>query len=624
MESDNKNNKIARFGNILYAPELPALYNQGLTDYEILVRLASAINNNAQVMTSWYSIVEELQKILADVDVTIKEKVIEAIQKLYDNGELAEIIGNVITNSMTGKTGDIDLAHMGYILHKAHSWGVSNLPAVDANITVDEELYSALQGNCVFTINGNMFWACAYVCQNGYKVGEENNAIRLYIYTVNQNGSLSYVTDKEFAVIGHANSMTYKDGYLYISPTSYAGNSGGLTCDIKRISFDGETLGGAWNSGLQRYTAESKTPTGWIYDTRYCDNICSYDGVLYVFDEFFNMYSYDWDSNIVTLVEERINGVEGRSGTSDGLSVTDNYIYFGASGYRIKRYNKQLKYVDWVYQLPAKASNGAYKLGEVEGFTVIDGIIYLASFYNLCGVSTKYNTYSITHFYRQNLATNNITIPNAVNWSNGYVMERGIFVIDGNLPADNMNSINDYFTCPCVQVALDFLENNDYLQRGELSIRQRRNLSTIDIRTTKPLVISGSYYRSNIEKDLSPSLGHIYCTSNTNLYLIDIIVNNRLPLDISDSNATDNCVFNGGGTINVQNCTFPTGLITNAVNVKYAIKAYHGTLNARTDKSYSTNPEQWVKYRTTEGVSNPSYTAGSVIVRNINQVVTGN
>lgn len=120
MEKDNKNNKIARFGNILYAPELPALYNQGLTDYEILVRLASAINNNAQVMTSWYSIVEELEKILADVDAVVKEKVIEAIQKLYDNGELAEIIGNVITNSMTGKTGDIDLAHMGYILHKAH------------------------------------------------------------------------------------------------------------------------------------------------------------------------------------------------------------------------------------------------------------------------------------------------------------------------------------------------------------------------------------------------------------------------------------------------------------------------------------------------------------------------
>ena len=72
------------------------------------------------------------------------------------------------------------------------------------------------------------------------------------------------------------------------------------------------------------------------------------------------------------------------------------------------------------------------------------------------------------------------------------------------------------------------------------------------------------------------------------------------------------------------NCAFPTGLITNGKSVKYAVKAYHGVLNVRTDENYATNPEQWEKLRAGVGVTNPKYTAGSDIARNINQTVTGN
>jgi hypothetical protein len=106
--------------------------------------------------------------------------------------------------------------------------------------------------------------------------------------------------------------------------------------------------------------------------------------------------------------------------------------------------------------------------------------------------------------------------------------------------------------------------------------------------------------------------------------MIDIIVNNRLPADMNDANATDNCICSLGGIISVQNCAFATGLITNSITVRFAVKAYHGTLNVRTDQSYSTNPEQWETYREAAGVSNPAYTAGSVIIRNINNTVTGN
>lgn len=566
----------------------------------------------------------KVDALVADLDGAIKDEVARVIDDMYESGELGAVIAQAIANSMTGKTGNIDLSHMGYILHKAHSWAFSQLPPEDQPFTIDEEYYNSLQGNTVFMINGNLYWACAYVCQNGSHF-ETNNAIRMYVYTINQDGSLSYITDREFAGVGHANGVGYCNGYIYITSNSMAGSGGGASKIVSRISFDGENLGGVWSETYNKYVVEDKTPTG--VEGNFTDFVCGYDGIIYFADSNMSIYTFDWETAVATKVYNRINGIEGYTG--DGMSVTEDYIYMGASGYRIKRYNKNLGYVDWVYQLPTKANNGAFKIGEVEGFTVINGILYLAGGYNLSGVSTKYNTYSVTHFYRQNLATNDIKIPALVNWSNGYIMENAIFTITGALPSDRDNprhitNTTEYLNTNSVQMALDLIETNDYIQRGVISIRQRRNTETIDIRTTKPINIDGTYYRNNIESGVSPSVGHIYTATNSSLYLLNIIINNRLPEDIDNSNATDNCICSIGGIISVLSCTFPTGLITNAENVKYAIKAYHGVLNVRTDENYATNPEQWEKFRAGVGVTNPKYTAGSDVVRNINQTVTGN
>lgn len=598
----------------------PYFYNDSPLPMELIYK---ALTELGDVVPTVAELKVKVDKLIADLDGAIKDEVQCVINEMYESGELAQVIAQTIANSMTGKTGDFDLAHMAYILHAAHSYGRNELPPEDAALTINEEYYNALQGNCVFDIDGNLFWACCYVCQNGSDK-ENNNACRIYVYTINQDGSLNYVTDKEFAVMGHCNSMTYLNGYLYICPNSYLGTGGGSTTDVHRIAFDGETLGGTIDPDTQKYRAETQTPArGFIVAPGYTDYIMTFNNKLYLCDRIMNVYSYDWDSNSVQIEYHTINGTDYNPG-GDGASMSEDYIYIGASGYRIKRYNKNLGYIDWVYQLPYKPNNRAFKLGEVEGFTVRNGVLYLAGFYNLNSESTRSNTYSITHFYRQNLATNNIRIPNFVNWSNGYVRANAIFAVEGNIPGDRDNPRSDYFSVPCAQVAIDFIESNDYIERGIVSVRQYRNLSTIDIRTTKPITIDGTYYRNNVSRGTSPSIGHIYCWSNSNLYLVNIIVDNRLPLDINNVNITDNCICNLGGNMSVQNCAFPTGLNTNAINVKYAIKAYHGTLNARSDADYSTSPESWVKNRTTRGVKNPAFTAGSDIIRNINQTVTGN
>lgn len=572
-------------------------------------------------------LVDAVNKFNEEFEHTIEQEVIDKINEMYESGQLAQIVGEVVANSMTGKTGDIDLYHMGYVLHRAHTYGVSTLPDEDAALTYQEELYSALQGNCVFEINGNLFWACCYVCQNGsqYDNVNGNNSINLYVYTINNDMSLSYVTNKEFAVIGHANSMTFNNGYLYITPNSYQGSGGGSTTDVHRIAFDGETLGGTWHPESQTYRAETKTPTGWIYDTAFSDNISAYNGVIYICDQFKNVYTYDWNTNTVTLLYERINGIYGGASGGDGLSVTENYIYFGCNNsFGVKRYNRSLGYVDWVYNIPRKPNQGAYKLGEVEGLTVIDGILYVGTFYNLCGTDGKTNTYSITHFYCQNLATNNIPIQRVINWSSSYNSRRGSFYVQGDLPTDDMNSLNDYFNVPCVQVAVDFIETNDMLQRGTISVRQYRNLSTIEIVTTKPIIIDGSYYRNTMNPGTNPSIGHIHILQNADVLIKNINIDNRLPADINNNIFNRNCIYCLGSVLNIEGVGFPTGKNTNAINVRFAIEFYRGLLNARTNDSYATNPEAWVNYREAEGVTNPEYVGGYTSVKNINGTITGN
>ena len=561
-------------------------------------------------------LVDAVNKFNEEFEETIKQEVVDKINEMYTSGELSQIIGQAIQNSLVGKNGDFDLSHMGYILHKAHSYGVSELPAEGASLTIQEELYSALQGNCVFDINGNLFWACCYVVQNG-STFLTNNACRLYVYTINQDGSLSYVTDREIAAIGHCNGMGYNDGYLYITSNSIAGTGGGATKNVARISFDGENLGGVWSETYNKYVPEIKTPDG--VEGSYTDFACGYDNKLYFVDSNMSLYEYDWSTNVATKVIDRMNGDEGYTG--DGLAVTEHFVYMGAKGYRIKRYNKALGVIDWVYQLPTKPNNKAFKLGEVEGFSVVNGVLYVAGFYNLAGTSVSSNTYSITHFYRQNLANNNIAIPNFVNWSSGYTMQQATFTVEGALPSDTANPRNDYFSCGCVQVALDFLESNDYLQRAYIKVYQYRNLSTITIRTTKPVIISGDAYTSNT--GTCPSIGHIYMLAIANVIIENINVSNRLPADINDGNITDNCIFNNGGCLTVKNCVFPTGLISNSSTVRFAIKSYNSVVNNKTNESYSTSPEAWVNNRTALNVYNPAYIAGTYSIHNINGELTG-
>lgn len=576
--SDNniKNENLRRFKNIIFSPDVPALYGQGLSDYEILVRIANAINDCVNTINSFDELAKELEKALNDIDGYVKDEVIKAVQDLYDSGELAGIVGEILSNSMVGKYSTLDLSHMGFVTHLAHSYQTGNAT------TYNEQRYSVGQGGCVFKIDGLKYWVVVATRQNVNPAPADDGAT-VYVYRFNDEGDIFYLTSHHYSNLGHSNGCCYHDGYIYITPNSYAS---GLTTDIHRISFDGENLG---------LTSVKKTAP-YVEEDDWIDFPCSYNGNLYVVDRYMNVLLYDWDANTLTLAYATINGNLGYS--SEGMSIDDNFIYFGNSAQnQLKRYNKALGVVDWVYQIPKNVNNQMWKCGELEHFSILDGVIYYLGMYNL-GFNVTTNDYCVWHFYRQNLANHNIAPTNAFGgWSSGHTNTATVYV-GGDLPSDTDDAITSIGTLsapfPSVQHAIDFVEGNNWIQKATIDIRQEPNFSNIDIRTTKPLVITGEGYQnahSTATNIIKPLIGHVFIMRQTNVKLQNVGLCNRLPDNIYPEAMLDNVKVSvndylvnalriaDASAVTLSRLYFPTGLVSNHQYIVHAISITNSNVN---------------------------------------------
>lgn len=585
---------------------IPQTYINEFSNYELLLSLLNKVNEIIEQCNSYKEILDEIQKVLDDMDDAIREEVEKILNEMYEDGTLSDAIAEVLSTEIPTRTGNLDLSCMGWHLTKAHSYGnYTELPTAEQveNFTVDEEFYNFPQGCCTFEINGNLFWAVACICQNGSHF-DYNNGARIYVYTVNQDGSLSYVDDKEYPNLGHCNSMCYYNGALYITPNSYEVYNpdtqqyeGRRSTDLHRIEFDGNSFG-------ENVVTVSLTPIDYQPNVNYFDNVCTDGTDLYAFDEHFSCckinFDHQYPTHNVTLTEwTEINGAGiGRGGTTDGLCMTEDYIYFSARIYRIKRYNKHTKKVDWTYQLPVKPNNKQYKLGEVEGFTIIDNVLYLLGAYNLGCLSTKANCYTIMRFFRQNIVTNEINPTNTVGWNNGSITRNVNLYVSGDLPSDTRNPRNidgrskeNGFSC--IQECIDFVETNDWISRATIHVEQYRNLSPIEIFTNKPIVLSGTDYMNanstftgsgssrHISNYVRASIGHIYILYGATVVIGNLGINNILPSDIGNSNVIDNCIYAEGSTVKLEHLYLPAGLNANAISVQQALRLNRVTADVK-------------------------------------------
>lgn len=381
MNSENKNNKVARFGHVIYAPELPALYNQGLSDYEILVRLAAVINNNANLMESWVALADELEKVLADIDDTVKEKVIEAIQALYDSGELAEIVESIIDERLKNVP-----APKEFVVDTRREFRIAlySMPydAQDYN----NLNYSYNQGGNYFVKDGVLHYVGCYRISTSrnlyYK--NDNADIRLYAYL---GGKWQFLRNQIYSV-GHANDIRYiahLNKFFIVKSAEFNGTS------TETGTYD--VCVADWQLPAQ-LDATFTIPSETIFPQR--DRITCID---YFDDKFWVMIGsggvdpvqiYTCDIAPETYVvsnftEYDVFYIPKNAGTTytmqgAGFCQNEDFIFLGNTAPAgIYRYNKHSNKIDCFYKIGAYSNAHMFPTGEVENLSIVDNEIFIGT-----------------------------------------------------------------------------------------------------------------------------------------------------------------------------------------------------------------------------------------------------
>lgn len=551
-------------------------------------------------------LVEAVNKFNEEFEQEIKQEVVDTINAMYESGELAQIIGEAVSQSLISKCGVIDLEHIGRVIRLGHNFQNASIGAYDT--TYDKEYFNYAQGNCVFEQNGTRYWAVAYVCNNGTHFKYSNN-VMLVVYKFDFENKLRYVTHQSYGAIGHANGVGYCNGYIYISPNSEAVDDGNnqfhmiLSRKIFRIKFnDNETL--IVNPDVVEVTdIPAVVGTGENIMANYVDGICGYNNELYFFDGFGDVYKFDWDTRTSTLMYECPLGNNEAPG---GLQIDDNFVYLSKFGSnQIMRYNKRLGVIDWTYQLPEKSNCGMYATGEIEGFSVLpDGMLYCLGCYDL---QRKGDCYTISRFFRQSLV-NNAQQPSLVyGWSSAYTTYHQTFVVYGDYPSltddpKNITGLTNDSAFTSVPEALEYINHNDWIKGATIIVKQKQNTMPISIETIKPIVIDG-------QSAESPALlGMIYAHNCPYLRIINVGIRNLLPADFATNFMTKNCFYIDGGNVTIINAYMPTGLQSNAVTVQNGIYLINGFCNLKQVSGRSVVvPADWETVRKNVGVSNPRY-----------------
>lgn len=435
---DNKNNKIARFASILYAPELPALYNQGLTDYEILVRIATVINNNAAIMDDWYKLEIELEKALADIDAKIAEGIIEVLNEWHESGKLEEMLAPFIDEYLdeyTDKISEdlrtfendlytnprnsiIDCERVFRVLKQNGNY-MFNQP--DHTVPADDTRtahYTSSQGACHYTdLNGNERIAIIYVCNDGTPFQMNNNGV---IEVYDKYGEVIRTRTFTASEIGHGQYIAYHNGYFY-----FGGEITGDPESNHKLRYINEDL-----SGTVQYTL--------ITNLTRINGISAYNGRVWLscaLSTEINVSELQFESDNITPKNAVINSLvmnppyiintqgTNRSNTifSGGFSVTEKYYYFGTykpNGVLQCKRNFEIENDElvekrftpnWYFSLPELVCSDYFLFGELEALTVHDnGDIW---FFSTQHLNTKAACmHEITQVFKQNLF-NNLYIP---------------------------------------------------------------------------------------------------------------------------------------------------------------------------------------------------------------------
>ena len=400
----------------LFAPNAPALYGQGLTDYEILVRLFQYLNEDRNQINSFTDLMNRVKGYLENLDEEVQQEVMDYLNEIYETGELGQMVEQILrehfaeTNEFPKNT-RLDCMRKWRVMYQSEDVTYSG--------SVDSEYYSFTQGATDFGYNDGTYEAFCCICGNDKSHFHYNN--KAVIHIKNRETAADVITTAPLT-LGHANGITYLDGYFYIvhsyyynSPSSTQGNT-----NISRIAAS-QLFNGITSPNVETKTINVQNPN----ETGF-SSISAYGDKLYV-NMKYAVYELDWENGTATHLVTPPNAPPYLDYYFQDMCVTKDYIYFLT--YRpscIVRFNRYSNHIDWVYKLEHNMNGGMYKCGEPQGFKIYDtGLMYLMTTQHV--QHAEVNQHDITQLFEQNLSTNlyQMTNPTA-NSIKGYENDRVI------------------------------------------------------------------------------------------------------------------------------------------------------------------------------------------------------
>lgn len=537
--------KLPKFPPVTFPPSLPALYGLGLTDYEILVRLIQAINEAIERVNSWSDLAEQLQKYLNELDETVKNKVIEEIEKLYNDGTLKEIIKELANGYMQdllrvpNKSTYLDFARL---FRRYYNVGENNTYVTDPN------QYTYAQGCVRFVHNNIEMCAVAYKCSNHSSYRYDNNAIiRVYNMATGQQ-----VASGLSLTVGHANSLAYDDktGYLYIAwnYTNPTGTSAQQNVkSVSRILVD-DLIAGKKDSFLTRSPNHNFNSSA---------TVSCYNGKLYV-GQRNNFCEYDFDTNeIKNTIVLSGDDLKGITYIQD-MSITQDYIFLlSYLPSKIFMYDKETKKLIWAYNIPDYLNNHEYRSLEPEAITVLDnGDIYL--FTGGHTAKKDFNCYDMMQVFKQNIYDNKIAFTNPT--ASDRPGRNIVLYVDNGFYLSNLNENpngdeNNPFAF--IQEALMYAEDCQKISKASIELKSSHGGFTCYVCSSKDIYI---YKNADVSGDVY--IGGLAVDGATNFTIRDIHLqghgNNHIELS-GQFNLNDYIVCARNCVINIADCILHTG-----------------------------------------------------------------
>lgn len=382
------NNIFNKFPWVNYNPNAPALYGQGLSDYEIIVRLCSVIASCVDKVNSFQEIADKLVDYLNEFDKTVAENIRKIIEQWYNDGTLLEMIGSIIsgyltdfTQSYLAKSDHLDFMHSFRTIHyTGNNW---------SRYTESLGDFDNCQGGCRFTRNNEQYFV---------EIMHNSTSGRIMIYT-NAGGAKTPIKSISIGTT-HAQACCYNpsDDCIYVTKFDDSGiyqynlTTNELTLRqiettegnpeprwwsvkaVKDIGLATYSLYGFKNMGVNSegygevrlYKINFESATATYNDTALLPKLSSSDG----YDVFINANCAVNDKYIFILTN-RFNAI---------------FVYSRSlSPTLVNKYRKPI----WIYNIPNILNEG-YATGEIEDLNVDNDLyIDITTLNNLNGDATR-------------------------------------------------------------------------------------------------------------------------------------------------------------------------------------------------------------------------------------------